>query len=79
MVACRRPRGGHGRFSEPFDLNFAMAEKRKLAAIVAADVVGFSRLASSDESTRSDGKGSSRRLWWREYNINQRCRRPARR
>jgi hypothetical protein len=26
-----------------------MAEKRKLAAILAADVVGFSRLASSDE------------------------------
>jgi class 3 adenylate cyclase len=31
----------------------AMAETRKLAAILAADVVGYSRLAGSDEDNRS--------------------------
>jgi adenylate cyclase len=32
-----------------------MVETRKLAAILAADVVGFSRLASADEIARSRG------------------------
>ena len=33
-----------------------MSETRKLAAILAADVVGYSRLAGADESSRPDGR-----------------------
>jgi class 3 adenylate cyclase len=36
-----------------------MTEKRKLAAILAADVVGFSRLTGSDEEVRWHGCGHS--------------------
>ena len=34
-----------------------MAETRKLAAIIAADVVGYSKLAGSDEERRWPGCG----------------------
>jgi class 3 adenylate cyclase len=35
----------------------AMAETRKIAAILVADVVGYSRLAGADEEGRSRGSG----------------------
>ena len=36
---------------------FAVGETRKIAAILVADVVGYSQLAGADETGRSHGSG----------------------